>query len=562
MHDLNKAIVEKIKFWSNTDIVNHWVGDVVTEKAHHGLQLKALQNFWQILIVDGESNKLYLLQQTLVILTFSDQLNIVLNTNDLHGAIQELDSSLRSHIKLNLLQAFPQARDTHSLTKLSFIKPASFKEYWSKTFDLITLIVLLDASMQSELLLNTAGSGTKEYELLIRYAKMLRGISDYFNILSVVEQYDVMDDVALVSTLLRDIEPDKGLCARFTMDAEAIEETPEQRMRLVFSVIQQAYSKMGDYFPDYHVLGDGYRINNELHQAMQIHQQTVKSRLAIFNGTDASSFGFLKTFWSRLGAPVDKDKQLKDEYDFIDKILFLNQQGCLNLKLLAQIQNKYVTVFLHCDPKTNTFYTNIKDNLSEQLARRSKMSKNSPSLAMRPDNPLMKSLQQQSKARAIQAPPQLKKTPPVSPSMSAKSTAIFLSDAEAEGENTAAALLHEKDCEQLYGTPLDKLDEHQHSRACGNAQKHYFVDWVYMQFLNGTFQLNQMDKERQSLCCVYWKYNTKDYFKSRSNIYATEQQVRSYVKEELALLAGAEGEEEAKNARERHESMRKSTVAK
>jgi hypothetical protein len=261
-----------------------------------------------------------------------------------------------------------------------------------------------------------------------------------------------------------------------------------------------------------------------------------------------------------LAAPADRDKQLKEEYDFLNDILFLSQQGCLNLRLLAQIKNRYVTVFVHCDPKTKTFYTTIKDGLSEQLARRAKMSKNSPAISLQPDSPLIKSLQRQSKALAIQAPPQLKKTPPSSPSSSAKSAAIILSDTEPE--STSIVLPHKKDIEQLYGTTPDKLDEHQHSRACGSAQKHYFADWLCMQLLQGTFQLNEMDKEKQSLCCVYWKYGTKDHFKTHSNIYATEQDVRSYVKEELTLLAGGEGEEEARLACERHNSVRISSSAK
>ena len=155
----------------------------------------------------------------------------------------------------------------------------------------------------------------------------------------------------------------------------------------------------------------------------------------------------------------------------------------------------------------------------------------SPQLMMQPDHPLFKSLQQQSKARLIQAPPLHKQTPSASPSLSAKSLSI-----NEEAENTGPSLLlPAKDIEQLYGTPPEQRTQHQHSRACGNAQKNYLVDWMCIHLLHGTLQLDKLEKETQDLCCVYWKYNTKDHFKTHSNIYATEQQVQCICQRENLL---------------------------
>ena len=112
---------------------------------------------------------------------------------------------------------------------------------------------------------------------------------------------------------------------------------------------------------------------NELRQAIQAHQQVVKSMLIIFKGSSSASItDSLKTFWYRWGAPADRDKQLQEEYDFLDKILFVDQQGCLNLKILAQIQSTHLSLFLYCDQKTKELYSKVKDNLSEKLVQRAR----------------------------------------------------------------------------------------------------------------------------------------------------------------------------------------------
>ena len=262
MFDLDKSIVDKIQSWSKSDTVSHWVSDVVSDHTQHVSQTRALQEFWKILSDDNESNKLYLMQKLLVILTLPEQVNILRNSNTLQKSIQALDPALRSHIKLNLIQAFPQIKEVHSLQKQLSVKTASFKEYWAHVFELITLMVLLDGSLQSSLLFYTAESSHEAAQRasLISYAKMLRSIADYFSTLDVANHHDVMDDVALISALLRAVDPDKTFCAKFSMDVDAIEAAPEQRKRMVFLAIQHAYAKMGDYFSDYHILGDGYRM--------------------------------------------------------------------------------------------------------------------------------------------------------------------------------------------------------------------------------------------------------------------------------------------------------------
>ncbi|MFA6038448.1 MAG: hypothetical protein WC748_10060 [Legionellales bacterium] len=555
MNGLDKSIADKIQFWSKPDTVSYWVIDVVSDHTQHASQARALQEFWKTLSDDKEPNKLYLMQKLLVILTFPEQGNIVRNGSALQNAIQALDPALCSHIKLNLIQAFPQVREAHTLQMQLSVKTASFKEYWGHVFDLITLMVLLDASLQSSYLFSKTESSQEVAQRgsLISYARMLRSISDYFYGLGVANNHDVMDDVALISSLLRSNDSDNTLYARFVMDIDAIEACPEQRMRLVFLAIQHAYSKMGDYFEEYHVLGDGYRMSQELRQAIQDHQQVVKSKLIIMQGSSASSItDSLKTFWYRWGAPADRVKQLQDEHDFLGKLLFVNQQGCLNLKILVQIQNVYPNIFLLCHQKTKELYASVKDDLSEKLMQRAKVASASPKLTMRPDHPLMKSLQQQSKARLIQAPPLHKQTPPSSPFLSSARASI--SD-EAEEDDSTTLYLPVKDIEQLYGTPPEQRALHQHSRDCGNAQKNYLIDWMSINLSRGTLQLNKLEQETRDLCCVYWKYNTKDHFKTHSNVYATEQQVIEYAKGELALLAGSEGDAQALIARQRHDNL-------
>ncbi|MFA6038270.1 MAG: hypothetical protein WC748_09155 [Legionellales bacterium] len=555
MNGLDKSIADKILFWSKPGTVGYWVSDVVSDQTQHDSQARALQEFWKTLNNDKEPNKLYLMQKLLVILTFPQQGNIVRNGSALQNTIQALDPALCSHIKLNLRQAFPQIREVHTLQMQLSVKTTSFKEYWGHVFDLITLMVLLDAGLQSSYLFSKTESSQEVAQRvsLISYAKMLRSISDYFYGLGVANNHDVMDDVALISSLLRSNDSDNILYTRFALDMDVIEACPEQRMRMVFLAIQHAYSKMGDYFEEYHVLGDGYRISQELRQSIQDHQQVVKSKLIIMQGSSFSSItDSLKTFWYRWGAPADRVKQLQDEYDFLGKMLFVNQQGCLNLKILVQIQNANPNLFLFCHQKTKELYANVKDDLTEKLAQRARVVPTSLKLIMRPNHPLMQSLQQQSKARLIQAPPLRKQTPPSSPFLSA--ARVSVSD-EVEEDDDATLCLPVKDVEQLYGTPPEQRALHQHSRACGNAQKNYLIDWMSINLSRGTLQLNKLEQETRDLCCVYWKYNTKDHFKTHSNAYATEQQVIEYAKGELALLAGSEGDAQALIARERHDGL-------
>jgi hypothetical protein len=187
------------------------------------------------------------------------------------------------------------------------------------------------------------------------------------------------------------------------------------------------------------------------------------------------------------------------------------------------------------------------------------MSKDAPAISLSPTSPLMKSLQQQSKSRVIQTAPVVKQTPPSTPSLPALTLSLT---SDTEDEESIVIPLIEKDTEQLYGTSPDKINEHTHSHSCGNAQKHYFISWMSAHLLHGTLELNQLETESKSLCCVYWKYNTREYFKKHSNVYAIEHEVREYAKEELAILAGSEGPEQTRLARERHDSLRVSASKK
>ncbi len=538
--DGNKLILKKLESWNQPLVIRQWVNDKVEDESLCDSQRAHLKKFWDALIAHHEPNKFHLLQCVWALLSFPDlPMPLIKEIEGIRDATKGLHPVLRSHIQLRLVEEFPSISDSSLLLSHLDTQHDSFKSYWGKVFEIISMTVLIHSIALG---LYQKNINTPQVALL---SEQLQRLSHYFYQLDVPLAYDVMDSVSLIDSWLIQETFNKEVSSFFGIDKETIESTPYEMRSLIHGMIKRAYTLMPSYFEHYEILGAGFRLSQSLVKKLKDYGAELERGVTRFEAC--------LNVYRRLRGEKERTAQIiTKEGEFIQKLLFLNQTGCLNLSLLSQSFGENPNFPLHCSAKTKTLYETIQEELKQGLKERAKGTQNELTVGMDAHHFLLRTLTQELNEGAIIVQAPRKATPANSPALGKYEQA---NEGASSPPPPSPYVSREAKCQHLFHAKTRK--NHVHSRTSAIAQKQELRHYLVTHLQEGTLTLFNLEKQVRQLCCVFWKVGSRESFMHRfipSRMQLRTLSIEHYAQEELARMAGSQGHQESTQAREKHKT--------
>ena len=542
----NAPIQVKLAYWKQDDVVAQWVADKISNVDARQAQEAYLSAFWGRVSASAEPNKFYLLQNTIVLLLqegfafrgFEDD-------NPLVAIIKGLDERIRRHIINRLVEEFEGLGEPLNMLGMLDKPHKSYKAYWEQVFSLMSSMLYLNEGLSPA---NRKRKLEGVIGEIIPLTGALQQVRRYFRNLCVSNIHDVIDDVMLFAYTLNLGVPDKAFCDALDIESNVLELAPLEASRFVAKVIHHAHGMALDLFEGYYVLQGGFYLSSETKAALHAQHDWLKNRISSLNKIIKGE-GFLdrtlKGCYDFLGDINGELNQCLDEQQVLQKLITFNQTGCLSLNLVSRIAGADASLAL--STSTQRCVNVTQSELEKHLNARAQQSKEGPGLGMSEEHTLLKDIHKDL-AKVENAGRSVKKgTPECSPALSA----VSMDTATGSPYVSPRAKMS-----NLYGNKGKQ--GHVHSRVYGDAQKYALREEIAQSLAAGDFTLEKIEKWREEKCCAGYKLCSHDawwhYFvPAKTTVMAN--QVKAWGENELAKMAGRDGEAQMEQTREQHQKF-------